>query len=242
MKLTRLFAPLALLLTACSGTGQPERSYPAYAVVAPAGEIAAGAWTVTLSEATVAFGPVYFCAAASGSATLCEAAIAELPAIALVDGLESQPQPLGRVEGYEGDIRSASYDYGIHWFLTEAGPTADPSAPGGHSARLVGEARRGEQVVPFSAEIDVLAQFKGQRSVPSAPVSAHVRGDGVRLEIRFDVGAWLAEIDWDSALESGGGTYAIEPGSRDHNAVVVSMVSTHPPQFVWSGADVEAAR
>lgn len=242
MKLTRLFTPLALLFTACSGTGQPERSYPAYAVVAPPGEPTADEWAVSLSEATIAFGPVYFCSASSGSATLCETAIAELPTIRAINGQDPTPQWLGRVEGYEGDLRSASYDYGVHWFLTEAAPAADPAAPGGHSARLVGEARRGDQVVHFSAEIDVLAQLQGQRAVPSAPVSAHVHGDDVRLEVHFDVGAWLTEVDWDSASEGEADTYAIEPGSRDHNAIVISMVSAHPPEFVWSGADVEPAR
>jgi hypothetical protein len=197
---------------------------------------------VTLSEAAIAFGPVYFCAAASGSATLCETAVAELPRIAAIDGLDPSPQRIGQVNGFEGDLRSASYDYGVHWFLTEPAPVGDPHAAGGHSARLVGEARRGEQEVNFTATIDVVAQFQGQRSVPSAPVSAHVKGDGdVRLDVRFDVGAWVTEIDWDAAAETGNGTYTIEPGSRDHNALVIAMVSTDPPQFVWSGGGVGPA-
>ena len=156
-----LKAALASLLLACSGTGQPEVSYPAYAIGSSAEPFAADDWTVTLEEATVAFGPVYFCAARSGSATLCETAVGEITRITSLNALTADPQPIGTVHGFEGDVRSASYDYGVHWFLTESAPVADPAAPNGHSLHVRGTARRGADELPFVAEVDALAQYQG---------------------------------------------------------------------------------
>jgi hypothetical protein len=237
MRLPRLCILAPLLAASCSGTGQPEVVYSGFAVGTPASAIAAGDWTVTLDVAAVAFGPVYFCAAEAGSATLCETAIAEIPRVTRVDALDPTPTPLGDVRGFEGAIRSASYDYGIHWFLTDPSPVADAASPGGHSARLSGRAVRGTEAVEFIAEVDVLAQFQGQRAVPSAPVSAGVEGDGVRLDVHFDAGEWIGGIDFDAAAKSGDAPYTIEAGSSSYNAIVIAMVSAGSPQFVWSKSD-----
>ncbi|WP_437480877.1 hypothetical protein WME75_36465 [Sorangium sp. So ce1014] len=250
---------LALALSAapalgCAGTGQPEVSYLAYAEATPPGEIAAGAWTVVLDEASVAFGPVQLCAAESGSATLCGTAIAELLSIVRVDLLDPGAQRLGRVRGFEGEIRSASFDYGIHWFLTESAPVRSPEAPGGHSAHLRGRATRGAAELDFVADVDALPQFQGQRAVPSVAAAATVGAEPVRLAVRFDVGAWVARIDFDALAEEAGsagaggeqgegaggegGTTraAIAPGSRAHNALVIAMTAQEPPELVWSGS------
>jgi hypothetical protein len=224
---------LALIL-GCSSTGQPEVSYEAYAVPAAPGPIPSGEFTVTLDEAVVAFGPAYFCAAASGSSTLCEAAVAELTEITAINALDPAPQALGTVDGFTGKIQSASYDFGVHWFLTENEPTPAPVAPGGHAARFVGRAVRDDITVDFVADIDVLAQFQGQRAVPTAPVSADVGEEGARLEVHIDPGAWLAGVDWEAATLSSVSPYPIAVGSPEHNAIVIAMVSTHPPVFVWT--------
>ncbi|WP_437658588.1 hypothetical protein [Sorangium sp. So ce1182] len=225
----------------CAGTGQPEVSYLAQAEASPPGAIAAGGWTVALDEASVAFGPVQFCAAASGSSTLCSTAIAEMLSIARVDLLDPEPQPLGRVHGFEGEIRSASFDYGIHWFLTESAPARSPAAPGGHSAHLRGRATRGADALDFVADVDAVPQFQGQRAVPSVAVAATVGAEPVELAVRFDVGAWLARVDFDALAEDAGGEggaaeVVIAPGSRAHNALVIAMTAQSPPAFVWSGA------
>ncbi|WP_437951500.1 hypothetical protein WME98_12230 [Sorangium sp. So ce296] len=214
---------LALALSAapalgCAGTGQPEVSYLAVAEPAPPGEIAAGAWTVVLDEASVAFGPVQFCAAESGSATLCGTAIAELLSIVRVDLLDPGPQRLGRVRGFEGEIRSASFDYGIHWFLTEAAPVRSPEAPGGHSAHLRGRATRGADVLEFVADVDAVPQFQGQRAVPSVAAAATVGAEAVRLAVRFDVGAWVARVDFDALAEEAAGNGAGGEGAGGEGA------------------------
>lgn len=232
-----LLMAVGLFCAACTGTGQPEASYEAYAVMAPSDHLEVGDWEISLYEAKVAFGPTYFCAAASGSATLCEAATAELATIVTLDGLDPDPQPLGRVRGFVGDLRSASYDYGIHWYPSESTPTADPHAPEGHSAVLRGQATRGAESVGFVALVDAVAQIQGQRVVPSAPVAAHVAGDEARLDVRLDAGSWLGGVDFDALAAAGPGPVTIQAGDRDHDAIVIAMTSTSQPVFTWSGAD-----
>lgn len=232
--LAALTALAAAASSACSGTGQPEIAYEAYAVATPPGAITAGDFTVTLDEAVIAFGPAYFCAASSGSATLCETAVAELTQIVAIDALDPSPQPLGEVRGFTGQVRSVSYDYGVHWLLTESSPVAAPAAPGGHSARFRGRAVNGDTSIEFLATIDVLAQFQGQRAVPTAPASASIGEEGARLEVQVDIGPWLAAVDWSAAAASPERPYSIDIGSPEHNAVVIAMVSAHPPKFVWT--------
>jgi hypothetical protein len=223
------------LLAGCSGTGQPEIEYEVVAVPAPPAAITAGQWTVTLDEATVAFGPVYFCAAASGSATLCETAVSELRDASALDALGG-PQPLGAAQGFAGQVRSASYDYGISWLLTEPSPRPLPAAPGGHSARLAGRATRGAETARFVAEIDVIAQYQGQRAVPTAAASANLDSGVTRLDVGFDPGAWLTSVDFDDVAAIEGDPKVFEPGSGAYNAIVIAMVATHPPTFTWSGS------
>lgn len=227
-------AAIVLLAAGCSGTGQPEIAYDAHAVGTPSREIAAGDWTVTLDEATVAFGPVLLCASASGSATLCETALSEITDIARIDALDPEPQRIGVVRGFTGTIRSASFDFGIHWFMTESSPVAAPAAPGGHSARLRGRATRGDEALDFTADVKVLAQFQGQRAVTSVPANATVGEEGAVLTVHFDPSAWVAAIDFDELAAEAPGSAAITPGDRAHDAIVIAMVAQRPPELVWS--------
>lgn len=234
MRTRAAFLLSALAATGCAGTGQPELSYEAAAAGAAPREVVAGDWAVTLEEATIAFGPVYFCAAATGSATLCETAVAEITAVSSVDGLDPAPQPLAGVRGFTGEIRSASFDYGIHWFITEPAPVAAPEAPGGHSAVLRGRAARADgAALSFTAAVDVKPQKQGQRAVTSVPASATVGEDGARLEVRFDPHAWIERVDFDELAAGGAAEVAIAPGDRAHDALVIAMGSQLPPAFVW---------
>ncbi|NUQ79590.1 MAG: hypothetical protein HUU21_39285 [Polyangiaceae bacterium] len=224
-------------LSACSGTGQPAVDYPAFAVSSVPQAVAAGDFWVSLDEALVAFGPAYFCASATGSATLCDAALAEITETRIIDALSPEPQPLGTVHGFTGQIRSTSYDYGIHWFLTENEPKPAANTPLGHSARFRGQAERDGVSVEFVAHIDVLPQFRGQRAVTTAPASANITEESnVKLEVHLDVAPWIAAIDWEAATLSAESPYVIEPGSPEHNAVVTAMQSSHQPSFVWTEA------
>jgi hypothetical protein len=236
-ELVRWVAPIALIsCAACSGTGQPDVDYAAFAApVAPAAIAADHGWSVTLDEATVAFGPVYFCASESGSATLCQTAIGELLTTTAFDALDPTPRALGTAHGFIGKIQSASYDYGIHWFLTDDAPTPAAVAPAGHSAHFSGTAVKAGKTVHFRADVDVVPQFQGQRAAPSQVASADIAGEGQRLDIQFAVGQWFEHVDFDEA-PAGEDPYLISAGSRNHGAIVIGMTAEAPPAFVWSAA------
>jgi hypothetical protein len=221
-----------IALLGCGDTGQPRVRYSAEVLSAPAASLSVGAWTVTMQTASVAFGPLYLCAAASGSATLCETAVGELVAVHRLDLLVDR-QALGDVRGLEGEVRSASFDYGIHWLLTEEGPRAAPEAPGGHSAVFTGTAVRGSESLRFEANIDVVASYQGQRAVPSIAASGLVDETTTGLEIAFDVGRWIGALDFDDVAALPGDPKRIAPGDDLHNALVLAMGVNAPPELHW---------
>lgn len=229
---------LAILVMGCSETGQSELFYPAFATPIGPSPITVGAWTLTLEEASVMFGPVYFCAAATGAATLCTAAIAEIRQVSLIDALDSAPQPLGDVHGFSGTIRSASYDHGIHWFVTQSAPAAGNLALGGHSAVFVGQARRGEQTIKFEARMDIPPLLQGERAVTRVLTPVTIDNDDVTLEIKLDIARWLASIDFDAAAVAGVDSIVIAPDSPTYSGFVSAMSNVAPPEFVWSGDSI----
>lgn len=224
----------AFAVAGCFSSPQHQASYEAVAVNVGASTGQIGSWTVTLTRADVAFGPVYFCAAASGSSTLCAAAVSEIASVARFDALAQGPTPIGSVTGFTGPIRSASYDFGISWLDTSIDPTRDPSAPGRHSIQLAGEARNGSQVVPFTADIDLVPQYQGQNAVATAPVRADVTSEAFRLEVGFNPVGWLRQLDFDALGASAQRPIAISPGTPDHAALLVGIKSLAPPTFVWN--------
>jgi hypothetical protein len=223
-------------LLGCSGPAQSEVSFAAFAVPAGTKELVVEDVTVTLEEARLSLGPVYFCASAAGSADLCETALGEIREVTRVDALVAEAQPIGEYRGFTGDIQSASYDYGIHWYLTEDKPRPTPEAPGGHSVHVEGMARQGSLSVRFVADVDVVAPFQGERAVPTTKVEGKVDTDTTRVEVRFDVASWLSGVDWPAVLASGQDPHAIAVGSSGYNAIVGSMVSVRPPTFVFVAA------
>jgi len=212
-------------LVACGDTGQSEVSYPAFALGVDAAPFDVGDWRVTLTEADIAIGPIYFCATAAASADLCPSATAELRVVAVVDGLDPSPQPIGTVEGVTGVINSATYDFGIHWFTRDRSPIIAPEAPGGHSARFAGSATRGETTVPFTIDLDLVPQFQGTRAVQGARAKADIQDDGWRLELRFDPVAWFRTVDFDR-LETAA-----------DNALVIAITTGQPITFNWVRAE-----
>ena len=228
----RLISIFAIALLGCGDTGQPRVRYSTEALSAPAASFEVGSWTVTMESAGVAFGPLYLCAAASGSATLCETAIGELVAVHRLDLLVGR-QTLDDVQGLVGEVRSASFDYGIHWLLTEGGPHAAPQAPGGHSAFLSGTAVRGSDRLRFEANVDVVASYQGQRAVPSIAASGMVDESTTRIEIAFDVRRWIGALDFDEVAALPGDPKRIEPGDELHNALVLAMGVNAPPELHW---------
>lgn len=218
----------------CSDFAQRVVEYDA--VVVPDAEVRAdaGLWTVELVRADVAFGPVYFCAAASGSSTLCGSAAAEVTTTALIDGASPVPQPLGRVRGFTGPVRSASYNFGISWFETSNAPTADERAPGGHSMQLEAIARREDATLRVTADVDVVPQYQGQTAVPTSPAEADLNSSEYRLEVRWRTIDWFLQLDWDELAARGDAEIHITSGSDEHNALLIGIKNLAPPEFTWA--------
>lgn len=223
----------ALLVAGCVTTAQSRIEYAAVAFPSAERALVAGEWTITLSRAEVAIGPAYFCAAASGSSTLCATAAAELTHVTRIDALADGPLALGRVEGLTGPIRSASYDLGILWLDTQQQPTASDAAPEGHSAILEGVAAKGDLRVPFIVLLDVAPQYQGQRAVATSPAFGEPSSDAFVLELRLEPVRWLAQVDFDAASARPERPLVFAVGSREHSAVIVGLKALAPPQFRW---------
>jgi len=237
-KRCRSSGPVAVLICAalalgCTESPQEAADYDAFLVPDPNPVATVGTWTVQLTRAEVAFGPVYFCAAASGSPTLCGSSIAEVATVARADALSGESQRFGTVHGFTGTIRSASYDYGITWFDTQNDPTPAEAAPGGHSMRLEGEASRAEARFAFVADVDATPQYQGQTAVPTAPVSASIDSSDFRLDVHFRAVDWFRQVDFDALQASGASDVVIAPGSPEHAALLVGIKILAPPEFRW---------
>lgn len=222
-----------LVLSGCTGTGQPDVSFPAFYVPMARATFDVDDVTVSLSEARVAFGPAYFCASASGSATLCETALGEIRDESIFDALSSDRQMVGTYQGFVGQVRSGSYDHGIHWFLPQQEAHASPEAPAGHSALFRGTASRMGTQVAFEMQIDVVPPYRGQRAVPTVAIQGHVTEATESVEMRVDVESWLSTVDYERILASGQNPYVLASGEVDHDAVVIRMVSNAPVEFVF---------
>lgn len=229
---------LVLLISGCSEGGQTEVDFPAFVTSTGPSTIEVGTWSVTLDKASLLFGPAYFCAAATGAATLCTTAVAEIRQESLIDALDPNPQFLGDVRGFTGTIRSGSYDHGIHWFVTEIEPGADDLTLAGHSAVFAGQARRGAEIIQFDALIDIPPPVQGERAVIRILEPVTLSSDDVKLDVRFDISSWISNIDFDAAADEGKTSLVIEQGSKAHSGFVSSMSNLTPLEFVWSGTGV----
>jgi hypothetical protein len=224
-----------LLFAGCIESPQSEVAYEAEARATLARAFEVGGVTVRLSRAELAFGPLYLCSASSGSATLCRSALGELLDVTRVDLLAGAPTPLGRVRGFTGSVRSASYDLGLHWFDTSYAVEASPGAPDGHSLVVVGTlAKPGEPEVPFRLALDVVPQYQGQRAVPTAEAVTEVTTTPTRLVVTFDPEAWLRQIDFDAVLQTAPRPILLDAKSPAHDAVLVGLKVARPPELRWT--------
>jgi len=224
-------------------------------------------WEVTLSEATLGFGPIFFCATESSNSSRCEVAIAEYLEGSTIDGLDPSPQPIGLIQATTGTIQTAFFDYGIVWLLTKPLPEAlegVPEGPGvvrfesssyepkGHSAQFAGTATcvegaetccPGADACPssyaFEANIDVLVANPGTPAVNGARTFQEITTDPRMLTVTFDPNAWWQSVDFGrlAALDDGTGNVAISPDDSDYSALVISMTANELPTFTWSVAE-----
>src|SRR5262245_36883458 len=105
--------------TGCGSTGQESVSYPIVGRGQAAEPFLVDGWEVTLTSARVGVGPIYFCATEGASSELCPIALGEFADAAVIDALDPTPRTLGRIDGFVGEIRSATYDFAYSWFNTQ---------------------------------------------------------------------------------------------------------------------------
>ena len=226
-------------------------------------------WEVTLGEATLGFGPIYFCATDSALSSRCEVAVLEFLDGVTLNGLEPAPQSIGSLSGTTGTVRTAFFDYGIVWLLTQPLPEALSGVPGGpavvrsenpsyvpegHSARFSGNATcvadpeiccPGEATCPasyaFEANVDVLVVNAGTPAVNGLRTLQEITTEPRTLTITFDPTAWWRSVDFSrlAGLDDGSGQVLLEPEDPDYSALVIAMTTNAPPTFTWLGSTAE---
>lgn len=240
------FLCILLLLAACGDTGQASVTYPLYVSGASATTFDVGGWSISLTRADVAFGPLYFCASSGASSDLCPQAVGELASDVRIDALSDVPIRVGDIAGVTGEVRSARYDLGISWPITANAPVASESAPDGHSAVLEGVATKGSESFQFVATIDLPPAFAGGHTVAGQRAETFVLGGQTQLTMLVPVEAWLSEIDFDSLSLSAAPSVeirdgyaplsdgAIDPRRAARDDLALAIVNLHRIQFEWS--------
>lgn len=224
-----------VLLAACGQTGQERVSFPVHGAGTGQASFDDEGWSVTIEQADVAFGPVYFCATPFADLDVCPQAEAEWLGTATVDALDDDPQMLGEASAITATVRSAMFDYGRSWLLTATMPRANEGAPRGHSAVMVARATRGDVELEVRASIDVDPAQAGQSAVIGAATGIHdITGDEA-LTVRFDPAAWWRRVDFDrlAAEDDGDGVVELAPGDRAYDALVIAMTAGTLPSFEW---------
>lgn len=228
-----LLATCVLAAPGCIEASQKPIEYEAVAVSRGDRTAVSGKWTITVTRAQVGLGPFYFCAAASGSSTLCESSIAEVTRVSFVDALSATPTPIGRVTGFSGPIRSVSYDFGISWFDTQSAATPADVLPRGHSIRLEGFARHDAISIELVADVDLVPQYQGQNAISTAPATADIASSATRLEVVLEPAAWFRQVDFDALEAAGRTSVVITPGTTEHGAVLVGIKNLAPIELRW---------
>ncbi len=223
---------IALLFVGCGETGLERVSFPMHA--AGTGETAfeSDGWTVTIEQADVGFGPIYFCATSFADVDVCPQAEAEWLGTATVDALDDAPQMLGEADAVTATVRSARFDYGRTWLAQDGEPRANEGSPGGRSAIFVVRATRGPTAVEVRAEVDIDAGNAAQSAVLGAPVGTHEITGTEALTVRFDPSAWWRRVDFDR-IAARGETVTLAPGDPDYEALVIAMTAGTLPAFEW---------
>ncbi len=197
-----------LCLAACVDVGQAEVSMvmrvAGTQVSAPVA--AANGWSVELTSAQLAFGPLYLCPGFEAGA-LCDSARAEWVDSAVVDALDPSPRDAGVLTGVSGTVNSWMYDLGITSLLTQQAPTVLPAAEalGGNSVRLTGVARRAGRQLPFEVQLRIQQENELGVSIirksKSERFQHELGSDDAALTVRFDASPWMKEVDFDELVE-----------------------------------------
>jgi hypothetical protein len=264
-----LLAFLCLLVVSCGQTPGAFVDIPFEGQGTAAEAFTKGGWEVTLSEATLGFGSISFCATDSALSSRCEAAVLEYLDGVTLNGLDASTQPIGLLYGTTGTVRTAFFDYGIVWLLTESLPEAlegvpegpavvrfesSDYVPKGHSAQFLGTATCVEgaavccpdaaecpSAYEFEADVDVLVVNPGTPAVNGVRTSQEITTDPRMLTVTFDPNAWWQSVDFGrlASLDNGSGHVVLGPEDPDYSALVIAMTANELPTFTWATPEGE---
>jgi len=227
------FAALLAFLQ-CGAPSQQEVVYPLVARGVSSGPFTSrGSWDVTLTDARVALGPIYFCTTEAASPDFCEVAQAEFASSANFNALTGDEQLLGEVRGLTGTIGSAQYDFGISWTTTQNNPTATSGSLNGHSAHFEGIAQRADKTVRFVLELDLPPRDQGSRTVQGGRAGADIADARVNLLVSVDPVAWWRHVDFSEIENNPESVVQIDGDSVIANTVIIGMTANETPVFEW---------
>lgn len=195
-----------------------------------------GDYVVTLLDARVVVGPLYFCSAAHASDELCRTARLELLEPFVVDLLDPSAQLGGVAEGTTGRVSSAQFDLGRSFLKTRSAPAPTSDALDGHSAIFVFEVEGPERTFTVDVEIDLDPARAGASLVMGARTTADVTHATESVTLRFDPWALVASIDF-ALLEARAelvDPLALGPGDQAYESIAVRLTEGHVPTFAWS--------
>jgi len=216
-----------VFVMACLDTGQGRASIPLrVAGTSPGAFDVTSDWSVELSRAELAFGPLYLCPGFQAG-SLCETARMEWTESAVVDGLDPDAREVGLLNGATGPVKSWMFDLGITSLLTQQRPVALSAAQtlGKNSVRVEGIARNDIHAIPFLLELAVQQEEQTEigvcvvRKSGSDRFEHEVTGAEAALTVRFDPRRWVQDIDFDSLIEnatcSAGGSAVVCAGTTE---------------------------
>lgn len=240
----------SLLLGSCIDTGQAPATVPLRAAGTAVTEPISSKndWTVELTRADVAFGPLYLCAGTQAGA-LCDTARLEWLESVVIDALDAESHAAGELEGVTGPVRSWMADLGITSLLTQQDPLVLAAAQelGGRSLVLEGVARKMPHTIGFRVEIPIEQEKDGEigvsvlRKSGSEAFEHDVTGEEEALTVRFDPKPWARAIDFDAVvrdLDCADDGCTIEltfsRGDPVGQAVRTAVLSGGKPAFEWN--------
>jgi hypothetical protein len=232
--------PLALLLalSACvPDTSREPVTVPVYGRGVETLTATVGDYTVTLLDARVVVGPLYFCSAAHASDELCSTARLEVLEPFVVDLLDASAQEGGLAHGTTGRVSSAQFDLGRSFFAASASPAPTSGALGGRSAVFTFEVEGPVNQLTVELNLDLDPARSGSTLVMGARTSADVTRETESVTLSFDPWIILDSIDLallEASVDDDGEWITPGRGEQAYEAVAVRLTEGRMPSFVWS--------
>ena len=215
-------------------------------------------WSVTLTSARAAFGPIYFYSGApmartnpltrllGGVAMACPthaqydygAVLGEVLEQYVVDLLASEPTSTGEVTGEAGTCHSAELHLHPPGYqqLPAGSPRSEIDELDGDSIVIAGAATKDSSTVPFRAALDIPDEGT-QRIVQNiagdvALEDASDKPGSIVLQILVD--AWLDQVDFSTLTETDeGGDFVFGEGTQARTALIQAIRNRYSYRIDW---------